>query len=95
MASEYSEILQPSSRAAVGASASASVSSTGKVTISVKVDTSKIAAASARAAKGAMQSCRSAMNQGIAKIKSLTSIVGKFNGAKDLLTASIQKALDQ
>jgi hypothetical protein len=35
------------------------------------------------------------MNQGIAKIKSLTSIVGKFNGAKDLLTASIQKALDQ
>ena len=37
----------------------------------------------------------SAMDKGIAKIKSLTSIVGKMNGATDLLTASVQKALDQ
>lgn len=34
------------------------------------------------------------MNKGIAKIKSLTTMVGKFNGAKNLLTASLQKALD-
>ena len=34
------------------------------------------------------------MDRGIAKIKTLTSIVGKFNGARDLLTTSIQNALD-
>ena len=59
------------------------------------MDTSEIVAASAKAAEGAMEQVCSAMDKGIAKIKSLTAVVGKFNGATDLLTASLQKALDQ
>ena len=36
----------------------------------------------------------SAMDKGIAKVESLTSVVGDLNGAVDLLTSSIQKAID-
>lgn len=42
-----------------------------------------------------MEMVTSAMDKGIAKIQSLTSVVGKLNGAVDLLTASLNKALNQ
>lgn len=84
MVKSYGNVLNPKPRAGVSASAS----------ISVTVDTSEIAAAASQAASGAMETVCSAMDKGIAKIQSLTSIVGKFNGATKLLTASIQKALD-
>jgi hypothetical protein len=46
-------------------------------------------------AGGALSMVESAMAKGIATMKSLTSIVGQYNGATDLLQASLQNAIDQ
>jgi hypothetical protein len=65
------------------------------VSISVTVSAPAVCAAATTAATGAMEMVSSAMDKGIAKIQSLTAIVGSANGAIDLLTSSVQKALDQ
>ena len=51
-------------------------------------------AAAAIKAQGVMQQVTTAMSKGIATIKTLTAIVGQFNGARKLLQVSLQKALD-
>lgn len=50
--------------------------------------------AAAIKANGVMQQVTTAMSRGIATIKTLTAIVGQFNGARKLLQVSLQKALD-
>lgn len=82
MAGQYGDILQTNKKTP---RAGTEVS----VSISVTVDTKAIAAASQKAADGAMETVCSAMDKGIAKIQSLKSIVGKLNGATDLLTSSL------
>lgn len=82
MASEYGNLMP---RPGVSAS----------VSMSVTVSAPAVGAACASSAQGALETVKSAMDRGIAKLKSLTSIVGKMNGAVDLLSASVQKALDK
>ena len=58
------------------------------------VNAPEVCTACSAACTGAMEMVCSAMDKGIAKVESLTSVVGDLNGAVDLLTSSIQKAID-
>lgn len=63
--------------------------------LSLKVPAPKVCAAVTGAVQGALEQATGAMKNGLAKLKSLNSAVGGLNGAKDLLTATIQVAIDQ
>ena len=65
------------------------------MTISLKVPAPKVCAAVTSAVSGALETATDAMKNGLAKLKSLNSAVGGLNGAKDLLTATLQGAIDK
>ena len=51
--------------------------------------------AAVHTAKQTLEMVTSAMNNGVAALNSMNAAIGGMNGAVDLLTASLQKALDQ
>lgn len=66
--------------------------STDGAQVSLKVPVPEICSASVSQAQGQLELVKTAMDKGMSCIKSLTSIVGEGNGARDLLTASLDSA---
>ena len=64
------------------------------VKISLVVKAPSIVAPVVTKAKGTLSMVKTAMEQGAAKVNSLKQAVGQNNGAKNILTASLEKAIN-
>lgn len=64
------------------------------IKVSLVVKAPSIVAPVVTKAKGTLSMVKTAMEQGVAKVNSLKQTVGQNNGAKNILTTSLEKALN-
>lgn len=90
-----SQLGEDAANAVKDAASKAKSALNAAINVSLKVPAPKVCAAVTDAVKGACEQATGAMKKGLAKLKTLNSAVGGMNGAKDLLTATLQGAIDK